>query len=126
VHVVIARLRPDRPYEHPRDIAAKLVDRGGYDATRRLVVQLLDAFTKISNFGSSQYGERNKVIAEAKGLVDQHMAGNNEKRRSTVSWSGAKQCLSEGSDVRRAALVASVHLSKTNILGWTTVSLGTQ
>ena len=31
------------------------------------------SFEKIPN--TRQYGERNKVIAEAKGLVDQHMAG---------------------------------------------------
>ena len=43
----IARLGADRSRKHSRDIAAQLVNRGNDDMTRRLVVELLDAFAQI-------------------------------------------------------------------------------
>ena len=47
VHVVIARLRPDRPRKHLRNVAAQLVDRGDHDVAGWLVVELLDALAEI-------------------------------------------------------------------------------
>src|SRR6516162_2271965 len=47
MHIVVARVRPDRPGKYRRNVAAQLMHCGDYNMTRWLVIELLDAFAKI-------------------------------------------------------------------------------